>query len=281
MPTRGEAPDMEVLQLLIRQLVPEWRAEDLHDFSYLPAGYSNDNYRFRHGDDRYVLRLPLGTRSRAEWREERAFYRSPGTVLVPEVLAFDVGSGAMISRWIDGALLIDAPPAPDRLAAFLRAMHRGLAAASNCYDPVARSKRYLATPGPEQPSPRIEALLERLQWPNIDACPCHNDFNPWNVIRSANDRWVTLDWEWRANNDPLFDLVTMHQGLGLADELLPGLCAELLGEPATARRIECVLMGFWAREYAWAFAAWQSGNRRDELRRQMALAEEKLAGLDS
>lgn len=279
-------PDLPALRTRICQLMPAWRADELHDFAFLPAGYSNDNYRFRHGRDRYVVRLPLGSRSRNAWRRERDFYQSPGAILIPEVVAFDIDSGAMISRWVDGTLLIDAPPTPQQLVAFLQSLQPQLVAMGTndspiTYDPIAQSRRHLQTPGPERPSPRVERLARSARWPATDLRPCHNDFNPWNVIQTRDGGWVTLDWESRANNDPLFDLVTMHQGLGLADNLLAGLCAELLRDQVVPERIERVVSGFWIREYAWAFAAWQGGNRREELRQQMALAAEKLAGMDS
>ena len=90
---------------------------------------------------------------------------------------------------------------------------------------------------------------------------------------------MTLDWESYGNNDPLFDLVTMHQGLNLDDDVLPGLCDELLDAVAAPDRIEQVLIGFWVREYAWAFAETQRGTDRAELGEQMRKAEEKLSAI--
>ena len=262
------------------QLMPQWQRHDLGDFSYLPLGYSNANYHFRHLHQRYVLRLPIGARQPSTWRSERAFYERPGKILIPKIMTFDVDTGAMISRWVDGPLMIDAPPAHDRLVAFLRTLHANLATTDSNYDPIARSLQYLATPGPSRISPRVRRLAALSTWPHAQPVTCHNDFNPWNVICASHDQWVTLDWESRGNNDPLFDLVTMHQGLGLNDNLLPAMCDNLLGEPALPHRVEQVLIGFWIREYAWAFSQWQRGNHRDELHAQMRLAEDKLIAFD-
>lgn len=280
MPGERDSPDVPALRARVSRLMPAWRAHDLGDFAYLPKGYSNDNYRFRHQRERYVLRLPIRARMHAQWRSERAFYQAPGDIAVPDVLAFDIGSGAMISRWVDGPLMIDAPPATEHLISFLRSLQKNLAAAANPYDPIAQSRQALQTPGPDQPSSRVQRLVSRSKWPQTHLVACHNDFNPWNVICAPNDRWVTLDWESRGNNDPLFDLVTMHQGLALPDDLLPGLCDDLIGQRTAPGRIELVLMGFWIREYAWAFAERQRGNYRDELRAQMQLAESKLSAID-
>lgn len=275
------ATDVAGLIVRVCQLVPQWLGEDLREFEYLPAGYSNDNYQFRHRQQRYVIRLPIGARDPADWRLERAFYEAPGEVRIPEVVAFDVDAGVMISRWIEGPLMVDAPPAHDRLISFLQALHHNLAEAPRTYDPIARSLRNLSTPGPAQPSKRVARLASESNWPRADLSACHNDFNPWNVICAPNGQWVTLDWESHGNNDPLFDLVTMHQGLGLDDGALPGLCDELLGAAAAPGRVEQVLIGFWVREYAWAFAETQRGNNRAELDEQKLLAEGKLAALGS
>ena len=279
MENRSNSADVPELIVRVRRLMPQWGTDALTDFVYLPAGYSHDNYSFRHNVDRYVIRLPIGARPHSEWRIEKAFYASPGNVLVPEVVAFDIDTGAMISRWVDGPLMEDAPPSGEELVSFLRALHQNIAPAARLYDPIARSKRNLATPGPNQPSSRIGQLVDRSAWPQTRLVTCHNDFNPWNVICTPGGPWVTLDWESHGNNDPLFDLVTMHQGLELDNAVLPGLCDDLLDEPPAPGRVEQVLIAFWTREYAWAFSEWQKGNQRDELRKQMALSEDKLTDI--
>jgi aminoglycoside phosphotransferase (APT) family kinase protein len=272
--------DEAKLTAQVRRLMPRWLGEDLAEFEYLPAGYSNDNHKFRYRREHFVLRLPIGARDPARWHHERSFYQSPGDIVIPEIVAFDVASGSMISRWIQGPLMVDAPPAYDRLVSFLKGLHQNLARTRHSYDPIARSLQNLATEGPAQPSSRVARLVSASRWPRARVSACHNDFNPWNVICAPNG-WVTLDWESYGNNDPLFDLVTMHQGLDLEDDVLPGLCDELLDEVAASDRIERVLIGFWVREYAWAFAESQRGNDRAELGEQMRRAEEKLSAIDS
>ncbi|MCZ6710949.1 MAG: phosphotransferase [Gammaproteobacteria bacterium] len=262
------------------RLMPEWLGEELSEFEYLPAGYSNDNYKFRRRGEHFVVRLPTGPRDPAGWRRERGFYQSPGNIVVPEIVAFDVDAGAMISRWIKGPLMVDAAPSHDRLVSYLKDLHNNLAATQRTYDPIARSLKDLATPGPGQPPSSIARLASASRWPPAHLSACHNDFNPWNVICAPNG-WVTLDWESYGNNDPLFDLVTMHQGLNLDDDVLPDLCDELLDAVVAPGRIEQVVIGFWVREYAWAFAESQRGNSRAELGEQMLRADEKLSALGS
>ena len=145
-------------------------------------------------------------------------------------------------------------------------------------DPVASARAQLSIGVPEK------AIVEQaaaLVWNPPDTAVCHNDLNPWNIIRSDDDRWVTLDWEWFGENDPIFDLVTLHQGLSLDDAILVELAGELLGNSqpqSTRRRVRDAVAAFWLREYAWANAEVANGNDRDEIREQIRLSSEKLGG---
>ena len=73
--------------------------------------------------------------------------------------------------------------------------------------------------------------------------------------------------------------MTLHQGLGMPDASLRDLCESLLARPVASERVERMLTGFWLREYAWAFAALQLGNRRQEILDQLAVSLDRLATL--
>ena len=79
---------------------------------------------------------------------------------------------------------------------------------------------------------------------------CHNDLNPWNILVTA-DGWVTLDWEFVGQNDVLFDLVSLHQGLALNVESLPDLAsnwAQDLGTDYSSEGLSRAFGQFWLRE---------------------------------
>ena len=106
---------------------------------------------------------------------------------------------------------------------------------------------------------------------------CHNDLNPWNVI-VTEARWETIDWEFVGNHDPLFDLVTLHQGLNLPAEELFEMCPEL--DPKSTRtRIEANIKNYWLREGGWAKYQIQQGNNREEIRTQLENAQAKVDAL--
>ena len=267
--------DTDELRCRIAKLRPGWDPEGLSGFLFLEGGYSNDNYLFTYLGERYVLRRPYRRREFVDRGLEARLYRdlAPGTG--PDVLALDTESGCMISRWVAGALLADVDADPDRLTAYLRDLHGGLPPLERDYDPLAQARSNL-----ERCSAPV--ALERAaskRWEPEDSAPCHNDLNPWNVICASSGRWITLDWEWAGRNDPLFDLVTLHQGAALAPEALPAMAERYLDAPPSAERLERCIEALWLRETTWALAELAAGNDRPEIHQQRRIGMERLESL--
>lgn len=264
---------------LVRRVIalcPTWDPGDLADFKFLAGGYSNQNHQFRHRDELFVLRVPDRTRPFIDRELEQAFYESSARILVPEIEAFDASTGFMISRWQSGPLLRETRVDPDLLVPYLKSMHRDLPPCTRRYDPIAVAREQLSVGNPET------AIVEQtatLVWNPPDSAVCHNDLNPWNIIRTPSGEWMTLDWEWLAVNDPLFDLVTLHQGLFLDDDILEELSESLVGDALSEERLRVCVTAFWLREYAWAHAELWQGNDRDEIHDQLRTSSRKLANL--
>jgi len=102
------------------------------------------------------------------------------------------------------------------------------------------------------------------------------------VVRGA-DRWYVFDWETAGNNDPLYDLVTMFEGLGWSAqarwETLEHY-AELTGRaPPSADRLRQFTLLFQLGSYAWAYAECCAGNERAELQTQVETSLSAIAAL--
>lgn len=269
-------PTTKFIRNALQALMPDWQVEQIVRFEFLSGGYSNDNYRFTYGDDDYVIRLPSRTRSFIDRTLERAFYEShQGRFPIPELIALDESTGNLLTRFVHGDLLADAPPTLESIAIYLRSLHSALPESGRQYDPYVLSREYLVSG--DAPVP-IRKLADG-PWQPEHTVTCHNDLNPWNVIQHKPDRWVTLDWEWLGQNDPLFDLVTLHQGMDLPDESLGTLVTLWQDGPADQARLESCLIAFWLREFAWSWAERHHGNTRAEIEEQIQVSKEKLAAL--
>lgn len=249
--------------------MPDWQPDGIGAIAYLPGGYANDNYRLVYDGHAYALRV-----ARHPGADRRAEARYLQLASAPEVVAFDLPSGHLLTRWIDGTLLADSPVPPEAAAAYLRALHAEIPRGVRHYDPREAIRRDLA--GAKTVAPVAVTALDRLDWTPADLRGCHNDLNPWNVLRTERG-WRTLDWEFAGDNDPLFDVVCLGRGLGYDDAGMERLTATYYDTATvSALRVLDTRILFELREYAWAVGQIALGNDRAEIRAQADTAEREL-----
>lgn len=257
------AVNKRVALAIAQELVPAWRGRAFDAIEYLPGGYTHRNYKVDIDHRAYALRLVEGDAPRAGERDYLAI------AAAPDVLAYDQRRGHMVTYWIDAPLWANAPPTPAEAGRCLAQLHRQIPQGVRRYDVVAEIAALLGQAG--RVDAAVLARLRRLRWLPAQLRGCHNDLNPWNVLRTK-DGFRTLDWEVAGDNDPLFDLV----GLGLGLEWQPDAIAECVDAYRQAGmhvrhdadRMPRTILAFRIREYAWAVAQLALGNRRPEIEEQ-------------
>jgi aminoglycoside phosphotransferase (APT) family kinase protein len=268
------AVSTDLLQQYVHQLLPHWHKDRIARFSYLEGGYNNANYRFSYLNQDYVLRVPQRTQPFIDHHHELQWYLALPEFISAKPIALDPSTGHMVSPWVNGKLLVEAWPdlQLQDLVVYLVKLHKKLPRTPRQYNLPQLTRRYLSRKGdvyaPYNPS--ADLLV-----------PCHNDLNPWNIM-VTDSGWITLDWEFAANNDPLFDLVSLHQGLGLPPMELTNFAELYLGRftNADALRLRQAEHAFWLREMAWAHYQIKQGNDRAEIIAQEANALARLKLLE-
>ena len=275
----------------IHTLMPKWLEDELDEFRYLSGGYSNLNVAFRRSyaaSDRnntlgtyYVLRLPRRPQPYVNRQAEAAWYKRMPESVGPAPLVLDVPSGQMITPWLSGDLLVDVfhqRYCEDDLTSYLQALHGQLPGVAEQYHVPTLVPQFLETgwPADIDRSIFVESGAHPLSRSNA-LVTCHNDLNPWNILVTSQG-WKTLDWEFVGRNDPLFDLVALHQGLQLDEASLPRL-AKVFLPSASPERFNRAVAQFWLREWCWASYQIRHGNRRAEIVEQERDAKRQLGAL--
>lgn len=263
------AVELERIVAALRELVPTWR-DPPRSVEYLPGGYTNRNYRIELADGMYVLRLA----ERVANRHERRYL---DVAAASDVIAYDQTRGHLLTRWIDGDVLAKAPPTPAEAGAWLAQLHGEIPTGLQRYDfarEVMAMFRVAERDGGLDGD--VAAAFQQLNWQPARWLGCHNDLNPWNIIRTqaiGDVPFRVLDWETAGDNDPLFDLAGLSLGLDWDLEQTTA-CLHAFEQSAATRttpaRLRQTLCAYRIREYAWAAAQIVTGNDRAEIREQAA-----------
>lgn len=185
------------------------------------AGLTNINYLVARGEDRFVLRLPgAGTSEYIDRTTEEVAARSAAAAGVnAEVVFFDAADGLMVTRFVDGAVTMNAERFRDlgavaRAGKAFRKLHTTAAPFAvdfKLFSMIDDYKRLLAEKGTALPDGYAEAeaqadatrrALEAAVRPLV---PSHCDPLCENFL-DTGDRMVVIDYEYSGNNDPMWDL---------------------------------------------------------------------------
>jgi len=263
--------------------VPGWQRSDVR-IEALSGGLTNHVYRVSRGNDVFVLRLDGADAAAAgvdRSREIAVHAAAASAGIAPPLLHADAGQGLLLYRYVTGRVLtatdLVEPEQLDRVASLLRRVHE-LPSSGHALDVGAVGARYLeGLRGAEGLHDQGRAIAHWLAEVGAAAelrC-CHNDVVAGNLVESSS--LMLLDWEYAADNDPLFDLASLIAFHELDDSAGERLLGAYLGSSgAGAReRLEGQLQVYRALSWLW-FANRERRRPDAEQRRRMRRLHDPL-----
>lgn len=239
-----------------RELLPD--AQQLEVIEYLEGGWSNRNYRIRVDGIEAVLRL----KSALSVPPDREYLYLENH-LTPNVLAYDHACGDMVTRFVDGELLVNSPISPQTAASYMHELHTMIPTGIRTYHAEPIIDRYLA--GLKLAKP-LEKIYRSLHWQPKIVSGCHNELNDWNVIKTTNG-FCTLDWESAGDNDPIFDVVGLCYGLEFVEEEFT-LCVNAYDPNVDLDHLRRTRILYQIREHAWALDRLRHGSEHEGIVKQ-------------
>lgn len=251
----------------VKELLPA--AETIVYETFLEGGWSNLNFLVSIDGQRAVVRLknPLSSVSKLEF----SFFENP---LTPELLSFDVESGDMITKFVEGDLLVESPIDAVTAARYIQELHRHIPQGIRTYEVHTTIASYLDGLQLERP---IAEIYAALNWEPKTTQGCHNELNDWNVIRSK-DGFCTLDWEAGGDNDPIFDIVGLCYGLEFSDAEFK-TCIDMYQPNVDWEHVRRTRIVYQVREHAWALDRLRHGSTHEGILKQKVDTEEEIRRL--
>jgi aminoglycoside phosphotransferase (APT) family kinase protein len=260
------------LRAALERLIPAPAARRAR-LEALTGGVSRRSYLVSAGSERWVLRLPTpGVAPLLDVGTEADVMRIAADAgLAPAVRGVDIGTGALLTEFRDGARSWTPEDARrqrnvERVAALLRSLH-SLAARAPAFaaESIARSYLSALSAGAQAGRAELEApagrwadellaLARHYDGAHAPSALCHNDLVAANVLDDG--RLMLVDFEYAVRGAPILDLA----GLAGMNDYGAGECRELLAaysvganrtismaELSKTVRMVRLMAFFWAR----------------------------------
>ena len=259
--------DYDEIVAHVKRLQPN--VESVSDIEFIENGWSNRNYRLRVDGDLAVLRIknrpPVSASSEVRYLEAAV-----GLTL----LKYDLASGDMLTKWVNGKALYEVSIPPQEAAQYLHALHDSIPTSVERYNVHETIDNYLEG---GQVADMIRNSYAELVWNAKSIRGCHNELNAWNVLKTT-DGFCTLDWESAGDNDPLFDLVGLCYGMNYSDADFHA-CVRLYDASVTPEHLRNTRLIYQIREHAWAVDRIKRGSTKPEIFKQTVLTLDEVTRL--
>lgn len=203
---------------------------DVEVVSTLVGGMMNEAYIVRNGKDKYVYYISTAQANemvdRNLEKETQAIAFSLG--ITSENVYFDLKKGIKINRFIDGNSLNKIDEFDyKKVAELLVKFHSSPKKATVYYDPLGRLENYK-----KEALTHTSEFDENFQelWEIVEKnrgfllsqplALTHNDAQRSNIVKGDDGHYYLIDFEFAANNDPIYDIGTFGNGDALEGKRL-------------------------------------------------------------
>ena len=256
--TDSSIPNEQLIEV-IRRLVPT--AKEVAIVEFLPGGWTNLNYRVLVDNQPMVLRYSHA--SHQDPSSERKYFQTPSS---PRLVQYDDTTRHTLTEWLEGQILEFEQVTPKQAARYLLDLHATIPTKVRKYDPI---QTVLELLNHANASPEFSERLLDLHWEPVHIVGCHNDLNPYNMLRTSNGVIRTLDWETAGDNDPAFDIVGLAYGKDYSDAELEDLTKLYFCSDKLLEFVYLTKQVYVAREHAWALDQINRGNGTPDIEKQV------------
>lgn len=196
---------------LIKRYIKEKLHKDAIVLTRLMGGMSNYTYVIEIEGEKYTFRVPgKGAEHFTNRKQEAEIMKSIEPYhFLPKPIINDVETGYKVAPYVEGQILSEVPDKPlETIAAILKKVN-SIPKFDYDYEPLKRLADYEALSN--ELDPVYQALKEKFldiyqqQLQFVPLVACHGDAQVSNFVL-AEDKIYLMDWEFAANNDPIYDI---------------------------------------------------------------------------
>lgn len=179
----------------------------------MQKGLTNKNFLITTGHDVFVLRVPNSDCDRIVNRhhETLALEAIRDCHIDVELIYYDEVSGYKVTRYLQDAKTFDEYDNTDRIVRTAKLMKRfhGLhKRIGTAFEPAQRYRQYYRRiQTPQYDLHPYEYLLSDIDSFHNEPLLCHNDWVAGNILFTETEAYL-IDYEYAADNDPLFDVMS-------------------------------------------------------------------------
>lgn len=175
----------------------------------------NETYIVTSEGKDYVLFIPQGNANEVVDRKEEKFVQKIASDLkiTSKNIYFDIESGIKCHEYIDGTSLNKIDEFDyQKIAEMLKKFHSSVIKSNYNYDPFKKLDEYIKqvssfTVLKADYNELLEVLNKYKEFlEQQDLTLCHNDFQRSNVVKSNDENYYMIDFEFVGNNDPIYDI---------------------------------------------------------------------------